>query len=99
MALGCCVGCATKKETKKSPEMQFPVPDYRRNGKPHIPGGLLPHPNFSQSKEAWGPSLSLQINCTVKILYPFGFAPPPKLQKMAWAHKPAILMNRINMKS
>ena len=27
-----------KKETKKSPGMRFPVPDYRRIGKSHIPG-------------------------------------------------------------
>ena len=29
-----------KKETKKSPGMRFPAPDYRRIGKSHIPGSV-----------------------------------------------------------
>ncbi|WP_027290912.1 hypothetical protein [Rikenella microfusus] len=42
------------------------------------------------------PSLNLQIKSTIKMLYPFGFAPTSRSGRAAWAPKPAILKNRIN---
>ena len=71
--------------------MRFPVFDFRRNGKSHMPGSAASVPTATLRKKP-----EVLFNPTVKMLSSFGFAPTPRSRKAAWARKPAILKNRIN---
>ena len=62
MALGCCVGCATKKVSKKVAGNAIPVPDFRRTGKSHIPGSATSTRTSVQSK-------TQKVLCNPTVIY------------------------------